>query len=450
MATAAVALEEPATEPLECAICFDDIPAASIVKLPCECTTAYCHQCWDRSLSASVEQTECSRPQCPTCRSPFLVELHPEGRVVDGTKFARLVFKPAEDTDDKPYWLRWRIRLYQQAKPLQVEILNKWAPCLPVPAFLASLDQCRAPRGVKGDAGGTATPSTTTQSSSGDASMPADTELQPTPSSADDAANTATSAAGEPVMEPGAVRTRTRDATAADDGAQQESPKRQKRQGCSPTRTSPASAATASATTTTNTGAAATTTATHCGGGRDGAATGSNPACVCGFDLIHMTARNRIIAFQKECNLPDEFLDLSMLPGRSPIMCDLCNMSVSGHDDVWSCENGRRTVLHSVAYDVCSKCFKYFALDIGTEPETLSEDTLVAIDGQAAAPFTAEELEGLSGWESESSNGESSYSAASLPSPVDSAGGTPHNQDVGHQEDASDSDAGSSPFLSDT
>ena len=67
--------------------------------------------------------------------------------------------------------------------------------------------------------------------------------------------------------------------------------------------------------------------------------------------------------------------ELEQLLRSPPIMCDICNsqarhelgvcadlldiftsfmlVQVAAAADVWTCENGRRTVLHAVAYDVC-------------------------------------------------------------------------------------------------
>ncbi|CAK0857856.1 unnamed protein product, partial [Prorocentrum cordatum] len=44
-----------------------------------------------------------------------------------------------------------------------------------------------------------------------------------------------------------------------------------------------------------------------------------------------------------------------------PIICDICRRQLDPCGSVWTCENGRRTVLHAVAYDVCQYCFALHA-----------------------------------------------------------------------------------------
>ena len=114
MAAAAAAANggSPRKDVAECAVCFDDIAPEDAVSLPCKCTVAYCQRCWDRSLSASVEITESSRPQCPTCRCPLLVGLEivehagAGAQGIGASTNCKLVFEPAEDTHDKRYWRR--------------------------------------------------------------------------------------------------------------------------------------------------------------------------------------------------------------------------------------------------------------------------------------------------------------------------------------------------------
>jgi len=61
--------------------------------------------------------------------------------------------------------------------------------------------------------------------------------------------------------------------------------------------------------------------------------------------------------------------EMSHLLAQPPIMCDICNKQVSPNSEVWTCENGRRTVLHSVAYDVCQLCFERHARGMHAAPE---------------------------------------------------------------------------------
>ncbi|CAE8643155.1 unnamed protein product, partial [Polarella glacialis] len=86
------------------------------------------------------------------------------------------------------------------------------------------------------------------------------------------------------------------------------------------------------------------------------------PRCVCGSRLACTSVRERVMSFIAEetpVPLSNSLLERLML--RPPIMCDLCSQQVSPAGNVWTCENGRRTVLHSVAYDVCEACFAYHA-----------------------------------------------------------------------------------------
>ena len=62
-----------------------------------------------------------------------------------------------------------------------------------------------------------------------------------------------------------------------------------------------------------------------------------------------------------------------------PIFCDLCHKMVNTRSQVWTCENGRRTVLHAVAYDVCESCFMLHAhgvevIGAGTEAASAEDD----------------------------------------------------------------------------
>lgn len=63
---------------------------------------------------------------------------------------------------------------------------------------------------------------------------------------------------------------------------------------------------------------------------------------------------------------------------RPPIVCDICGQQVQRQASLWTCENGRKTVLHSVSYDVCEGCFALHAhgIDLGGAASPLEEDDL--------------------------------------------------------------------------
>lgn len=84
--------------------------------------------------------------------------------------------------------------------------------------------------------------------------------------------------------------------------------------------------------------------------------------CVCGSRLNRTTVRQRVENFvQEETPMAVSEFEMNRFYEQPPIMCDICNKQVSPNSEVWTCENGRRTVLHSVAYDVCQFCFERYA-----------------------------------------------------------------------------------------
>eukprot|EP00434_Breviolum_minutum_P024128 symbB.v1.2.021299.t1/scaffold1830.1/size100772/8 len=90
--------------------------------------------------------------------------------------------------------------------------------------------------------------------------------------------------------------------------------------------------------------------------------TQDRPLCVCGSRLTCTSVRQRVESFiQEEAPMSISEFEMSHLLAQPPIMCDICNKQVSPNSEVWTCENGRRTVLHSVAYDVCQLCFERHA-----------------------------------------------------------------------------------------
>jgi len=95
-----------------CAICFEDLaPLGGAVLLPCKCRVTYCSRCWDRALNAKYDQTR--RAECPSCRTSMRVDFDAEAR--------RLCFNKLEESDSE-----MRNRLYEQARPLQITLLQQY------------------------------------------------------------------------------------------------------------------------------------------------------------------------------------------------------------------------------------------------------------------------------------------------------------------------------------
>lgn len=85
------------------------------------------------------------------------------------------------------------------------------------------------------------------------------------------------------------------------------------------------------------------------------------PRCVCGSRLKCVSVLDRVMAFVSEetpIPAPPSLLEQLML--NPPILCDLCDHRVDPSSSIWTCENGRRTVLHAAAYDVCNDCFSFY------------------------------------------------------------------------------------------
>jgi len=95
-------------------------------------------------------------------------------------------------------------------------------------------------------------------------------------------------------------------------------------------------------------------------------ATAVEPArCVCGCCLAEVSVRDRVLIFvQEEAPITPPPSVLQHLMMSPPIMCDLCGRRLRPSSKVWTCENGRRTMLHAAAYDVCESCFVFHAYGI--------------------------------------------------------------------------------------
>jgi len=80
------------------------------------------------------------------------------------------------------------------------------------------------------------------------------------------------------------------------------------------------------------------------------------PRCVCGNRLLCLSIHDRVLRYISESG-PARRDRIERLVRRPPIRCDLCHRHVHPSGCVWTCENGRRTVLHAASYDVCEACF---------------------------------------------------------------------------------------------
>lgn len=274
------------SEETECAICFEDLDVVGgAVPLPCDCRVAYCLRCWDRALAASM--SACGRAVCPSCRGPMHVDFDP---VLERLRFSRAAgLSPKGDQGpcnlgwpDTPSD-NWRRRLYMQAKPLQIRLLQRYG------------EECML------------------------------------------GAQAATAPAEGGQVAAASAEQRVQHAKAAS------------------------------------------------GVAGEASAAGALPRCVCGYRLAKTHIRDRVLAFVSEgapvLPLPKQ---LKALIDNPPVICDICCWPVrTSH--VWTCENGRRTVLHAAAYDVCEECFALYAhgedgSDIAGSWSESSEDDLFSPD----------------------------------------------------------------------
>lgn len=265
----------------ECIICFEALESrGGAVELPCACKVAYCAQCWDRSLAASM--TACGWALCPSCRSSMQVDF-------DATT-GRLLFKRSSGpTNEGITQDDWRRRLYRQARPMQIQLLQEF--------------------GAKAVASG-----------------PIEPNESRTCAPAEEVADNSPATSSMPSK-------RNRDASSSSRSLESRLPD---------------------------------------------AAKDNPPRCVCGCRLTYTSVRERVLAFIKEeTPVPLTHDQLEYMMQRPPIKCDLCDHQVERSGSVWTCENGRRTVLHSVAYDVCEACFSLYAYGIeGNSDVSIDEDDL--------------------------------------------------------------------------
>lgn len=249
----------------DCAICFEALSSqGGPVPLPCSCHVSYCHSCWDRALAASV--SACGLAKCPSCRCAMRVDYD--------TTMERLVFSRAQtssssmDEEGFMYEDDWQQRLYEQAKPAQIRLLQQYGGRNPG----RSTTPVRPWGPVR----------------AASAAPEADAEGV-TPSSA----NAPFTANAAPVEKRVSSALRL-------------------------------------------------------------------PQCVCGSLFRRMTVEERVLAFvAEEAPAPPPPHMVERLLTSPPIFCDICDRRLGPSHRVWTCENGRRTILHAAAYDVCEACFSY-------------------------------------------------------------------------------------------
>lgn len=259
------AQEQSAEDEECCVICFEDLKSkGGAVPLPCNCQVLYCGDCWDRSLAASI--TACNRALCPSCRGAMRVDFDADqGRLL----FTRA---PASELGADAPDDGWRSRLYEQAKPKQIQLLQRLRA-----QSNSTLDDIRH----------------------------------------------ANAGAREEVHKPSA--------NLSEDGF-----------------------------------------------------AASQAECVCGSRLKCISVRERVLAFvSEESPVPPPQSVFERLMLTPPIVCDICDTRVQPRSRIWTCENGRRTMLHAVAYDVCESCFEFHAYGIDSatrteyEPATDTDDIII-------------------------------------------------------------------------
>lgn len=93
------------------------------------------------------------------------------------------------------------------------------------------------------------------------------------------------------------------------------------------------------------------------------------PACVCGNQLSRCSMQDRLYTFKAgqygitvEAAKTDADLASYVqkcLEGslKMPITCDICDEKPFPTEDVWTCKAGSDSLLHSLSYDVCDRCY---------------------------------------------------------------------------------------------
>lgn len=254
-----LAAEDLTAEHTDCVICFEALESrGGAIPLPCDCRVPYCAECWDRALAASI--SACGRALCPSCRGAMRVDYDAS---LGHLTFSRLSASESSNASEND----WRRRLYEQAKPKQIQLLQRFG--------------AQRPRSTQsGVADGTSRTSAVEENA----------QAEPDPPEV-----LAHVAAAGVALQPA--------------------------------------------------------------------------RCVCGCSLAEVSVRDRVLTFvQEESPFTPPRSVVKRLMLSPPIVCDICCRRVQPSSKVWTCENGRRTVLHAAAYDVCESCFVFHAYGIEDLP----------------------------------------------------------------------------------
>lgn len=93
------------------------------------------------------------------------------------------------------------------------------------------------------------------------------------------------------------------------------------------------------------------------------------PECVCGSRLLQQSFHKRVwayVAWKFETDLQtaeghshcQAYAEQLLAGSRNvPIYCDSCDKPMEADANVWTCEQASETLLHGLAYDVCTSCF---------------------------------------------------------------------------------------------
>jgi hypothetical protein len=99
----------------------------------------------------------------------------------------------------------------------------------------------------------------------------------------------------------------------------------------------------------------------------------TSPDCICGMQFERVSSHERAVRWC-QMNLPDLSPGsqvyqelLRMLSAQSSSYCDLCNESIPAGADLWTCQNGNSTILHSNAFDFCDRCLVSHSLNLHSQ-----------------------------------------------------------------------------------
>lgn len=112
------------------------------------------------------------------------------------------------------------------------------------------------------------------------------------------------------------------------------------------------------------------------------------PRCVCNGSLECLNLRDRA---SKLVDATGYFIyggkrySVDELMRIGAITCDLCGCRVAMDMQVWTCENGQNTILHSHSYDICAQCLNDHAFPGPAEPATRPDDATVPADAEKIA-----------------------------------------------------------------